>query len=377
MQQPGQLGLLLCSLRLRGRGRGGEGVEVFAHPLGSDAEESCSAASFESRSRDQVLWDLMESSEVVEGRGVQVVYGWCRGGLEVVYGWCTRGVRRCCTGGVEVVYGWCTGGRGGLEVVYGWCRGGLEGWCTGGVRVVYGWCTGGVEVVYGWCRGGVRVVYGWCTGGVEVVYGWCTGGLEVVYRASIRSVSLLRASLSLSSLLCASLSLSSSPWYSSFFLCSVSASSASSWCLFLLCSSSACSLSSRSARHLSFMSQAFSLFLFSSWCAACCFCGDIVILVILSRCIISKKKSLMNIVVKGYLQGGRLLALPLQTPVFLLLDEGGGPGGGSGGEGGRRRVSGRVGHQPLVQGLPLVLDEGVLLHHHSLEGGQEGLGWIG
>lgn len=41
-QSAGELGLLLCSLGLGGRGRG-EGVKAFAHPLGSDAEERFSA----------------------------------------------------------------------------------------------------------------------------------------------------------------------------------------------------------------------------------------------------------------------------------------------------------------------------------------------
>lgn len=85
---------------------------------------------------------------------------------------------------------------------------------------------------------------------------------------------------------------------------------------------------------------------------------------------VKRKQSEEEAEVRVNLQAGRLLSLSLQTPVFLLLDEGGGAGGRRGRERGGGRVSGGVGGEPVVQGLPLVLDERVLLDHHSLEAGE-------
>lgn len=73
------------------------------------------------------------------------------------------------------------------------------------------------------------------------------------------------------------------------------------------------------------------------------------------------------------LQGGRLLPLSLQAPVFLLLDEGGRAGRGRRRKRGGRRVSGRIGGEPFAQRLPLVLDVRVLLHYHGLWAGEEEL----
>ena len=63
------------------------------------------------------------------------------------------------------------------------------------------------------------------------------------------------------------------------------------------------------------------------------------------------------------LKGRHLLPLLLQAALLLLLYQGAGPRGWP-----RQR---RAGGGALTQGLPLVLYEAVLLHHHRLESGPE------